>query len=128
MNIIQICLIGIITGFSYTILRAEKSDIAFIVLLAGIIIISLSVVDYFTEIIKAFKNIIIKSNLNNDIFKLIFKIVIIGYIIDFSAGIIEETGSKGLSEKVIIGGKIVVMTMFLPIIIKLFDFILGLLQ
>ena len=47
----------------------------------------------------------------------------IGYLVDFSAGIIEDAGAKSVSEKVILAGKVLIMAMSLPILVKLFEII-----
>ena len=56
------------------------------------------------------------------------KIISIGYIADFSAGIVEDTGQKALAEKIILGGKLIIMVLALPIITLLFDTIAGVLS
>ena len=51
----------------------------------------------------------------------------IGYITDFSANIAEETGSRGLGEKIVLGGKILILLASMPIVKSLFNMISTLL-
>lgn len=69
-----------------------------------------------------------RAGIDNRIFSLLVKIIGIGYVTDFSAGVIEDTGSKSLADKVVLAGKIIIMTLALPVVVKLFDLIAGLLQ
>ena len=58
-------------------------------------------------------------------FKLIFKIIGIGYITEFTADIAEDFGNNIISSKVIIGGKIVICGMALPVIKDLLAILTG---
>ncbi len=69
-----------------------------------------------------------RAGIGGQIFSLLIKIIGIGYITDFSAGLVEETGAKSLADKIVLAGKVVIMVLSLPILIKLFDIIAELVQ
>ena len=123
MEILKICAVGIVTAFCVLILKENKSDLAIVTGIAGGCIILLMVVEYISGIFSTLSELMQKSGIDGGIFKILVKIIGIGYIVDFSAGIVEDTGSKSLSEKVVLGGKIVIAAMSLPIIVKLFEII-----
>lgn len=127
MDILKISAIGIITAFCVIILKENKSETAMLVAIAGGCIILLSLIDYFSHIFSVLEDIINKSGIPDTLFKSISKIIGIGYIADFSAGIVEDTGQKALSEKIILGGKLIIMALALPIITLLFDTIASIL-
>lgn len=128
MEIVKIASIGIVTAFCILILKEHKSELALIVGIVGGALILISVIDYFVGIFAFLKEIADKSMIPSEIYTIIFKIVGIGYITDFSAGLIEDTGQKSLSEKVVLGGKLIIMMMSLPIIKLMFDTIVELIQ
>ena len=119
---------GIITALCVVILKENKSETAMLVGIAGGCLILLCLVDYFSGIFSTIQNIVDKSGIPDTLFKSIFKIIGIGYIADFSAGIVEDTGQKALAEKIILGGKLIIMVLALPIVNLLFDTIAGILQ
>lgn len=123
MEILKICFVGIITAFCVLLLKENKSDLALITAVAGGCIILLMIVDYISGIFSVLTSLMEKAGINNDIFRLLIKIIGIGYITDFSAGIIEDSGSKSLGEKVILGGKVIIMALAIPILVKLFEII-----
>lgn len=123
MEILKICFVGIVTAFCVMILKENKSDLAVITGVAGGCIILLMIIDYISGIFTVLSSLMEKAGIANDIFKLLIKIIGIGYIVDFSAGIIEDAGSKSLAEKVILGGKVIIMTLAIPILVKLFEII-----
>lgn len=125
MDIVKISAMGIITAFCVVILREQKSEIAMLVGIAGGCLILLSLIDYFTEIFTTISSIADKTGIPSSVYKTVMKIIAIGYIADFSAGIVEDAGQKALSEKIVLGGKLIIMVLALPIITMLFDTIAG---
>lgn len=128
MDILKISAMGMITAFCVVILRENKSETAMLVGLAGGCIILLSLIDYFADIFSVIQAIAVKSGIPDSIIKAVAKIIGIGYIADFSAGIIEDTGQKALSEKIILAGKLIIMVIALPMVVLLFDTVAGILQ
>ena len=128
MDIIKIAAVGIITAVCAMLLRDTKSELAVLVTVAGGCIILLMVLDSFLGIFAALKNLMERAGIGGQIFSLLIKIIGIGYITDFSAGLVEETGAKSLADKIVLAGKVVIMVLSLPIVIKLFDIIAELVQ
>lgn len=128
MDIIKISAMGIITAFCVLLLREQKSEIAMLVGIAGGCLILLSLLDYFTSVFDTLSGIAEKTGIPSVIYKTVAKIISIGYIADFSAGIVEDSGQKALAEKIILGGKLIIMVLALPIITTLFDVIASVLS
>ena len=110
-------------AFCVVILKENKSDLAIVTGIAGGCIILLMTIDYMSGIFSVLTSLIEKAGIDNGIFKILVKIIGIGYIVDFSAGIIEDAGAKSVAEKVVLAGKIIIMAMSLPILVKLFEII-----
>ena len=127
MIIIQIASIAIITAICVAILKDAKSQGAYLVGIAGGLIILILVMDLALGIFDTITSIVTRSGLDGNVARAIIQIVGIGYITEFSAGICEDCGNKGLADKLILGGKIVIMVIAMPIVITLFDTIAGLL-
>ena len=127
MGIFRIAAIGIITALCVLVLRENRSDIATLIGITGGVIILLSLIDYFTQIFDFLRRFIEKTGIDGSVIKALVKIVGIGYVADFSAGIVEESGSKALSEKIVLGGKVIIFIMSIPIIEMLFEIISSML-
>lgn len=126
MDIIKISAMGIVTAFCVLLLREQKSEIALLVSVAGGCMILLSLIDYFTQVFTTISSIAEKTGIPSSVYKIVLKIISIGYIADFSAGVVEDAGQKALAEKIILGGKLIIMVLALPIITMLFDTVAGL--
>lgn len=127
MEIFRIAAIGIITALCVLVLRENRSDIATLIGITGGVIILLSLIDYFTQIFDFLRRFIEKTGIDGSVIKALVKIVGIGYVADFSAGIVEESGSKALSEKIVLGGKVIIFIMSIPTIEMLFEIISSML-
>ena len=99
MDIVKIAAAGIITAVCALILRETRADMAVAVSVAGGIIILLMVLDRLAGIFSAFGELMNKAGIDGGIFSLLVKIIGIGYVTDFAAGLIEDTGSRSLKKR-----------------------------
>jgi len=127
MSILQIAAIGIITAVCVVILKEHKQETATLVGIAGGILILLSVIEYFSSIFTTLLGFMDASGIPSAVYAAIFRIVGIGYITDFAAGIVEDTGQRAIASKIVLAGKLIIMVLSLPILQLLFDTIVGML-
>ncbi len=127
MEIFEIGIVGVIIGICVLNLKEIKSDVALILSLAGGIIILLYILDYFIEIFAFFNRLITLTNIDSEIIKILFKIIGVSYVAEFSASIAEESGVKSIADKIILGGKMIILVASFPIIELLIKVITDLL-
>ena len=125
--IIKIVLIGLVTCLATLIVKPVRNDFAIFIAIAGGLIILFLVLDYVSDIFDVFKSIISTTGLSSNLYKLLIKIIGIGYLIEFAVAICCDTGNASLGDKILLGGKIVIMVMALPIITNILQIIMGLL-
>lgn len=125
--IFKIVAVGLITCVATMILKPIRNDFAIVVGIAGGIIIIFLIVGYLTGIINIFKSIISSTGLNSSLYKLLLKIIGVAYLLEFTSSICADTGNSSLGDKVLLGGKIVLMVMALPIVVNILEIITGLL-
>ena len=127
MAVFKIIGIGIVTVFSYIVIKQFKPEFAIIVGLAGSIIILFSLSDSIISVINTFSNLVNKTGVNPELFTLILKIIGIGYLTEFAANLCNDSGCSSIADKILLAGKILIMIIALPIITNLVDTIVGLL-
>ena len=128
MEIFRIAAIALVTAFCVILLRNVKSELAAAVGLAGGIIVVLSVIDYFSDIFSAVYAIAKRAGLATSVVTLLFKVIAVGYISEFSASLIEDAGMSSLADKVLLGGKLIVVATSIPVIVQLFEYIAKMLS
>lgn len=127
MEIFKIVAIGLLTCFVSIIIKNIKPEFYIVVLLAGGTIILLMVLDQLKSVINYIATIFSKTNLDYSLFVSILKILGVGYITEFASGICVDSGNASVADKILIAGKIVILSLSLPIITNLLDIIINLL-
>ncbi len=125
--IFKIIAIGLITCLATIIVKPIRSDFSVIIAIVGGLIILFMVIDYLSSVFETFRNIIGITGLNSNLYTLLLKIIGVGYLIEFTAGICSDTGNSSLGDKVLLGGKIIILVMALPIITNILQIIMELL-
>ncbi len=123
MDILKIAAVGIITAFCSLTLKESKSGLSIAVGVAGGCIIIFMLLDYFADIFMTITTIIERAGIQSNVLKSVIKIIGIGYITEFSAGIVEDAGNKSVAEKIVMAGKVIILIVSMPIISALFDLI-----
>ena len=127
MEIFKIIAIGIITTIAVLILKQTKPEIAVLVGLAGSLLIFFELIDMISSIFVVFNNIVDKTGVSGDLFGVLLKIIGVGYLTEFSASICADSGNSSIADKIMLGGKVVILVLALPIFTSILDIILGLL-
>lgn len=123
MEIFKIAAIGLLTALSAALVRDSRSDVAFAVVVAGGAIMLTMLLDYFTGIFAFFDELVNKTGVDRGVIKTLLKIVGIGYVAELAAGICEESGAKSVGDKIVLGGKLIIFTLTVPILRFLLDII-----
>ncbi|MBO5394389.1 MAG: hypothetical protein J6A28_00595 [Clostridia bacterium] len=125
--ILKIVAVGFITCIATMIIKPIRADFSIFIAIAGGLIIIFMIVNYLTVIFATFKHLINITGVSSGIYSLLIKIIGVGYLIEFTAGICNESGNSSLGDKVLLGGKIVILTLALPIVLSILDIIMELL-
>lgn len=127
MDIFRIIGVGIITAITALIIRQIKPEVSVIITITGGIIMILMLVESLTSIFSAFNSIVEKSGLTAGLFTTILKIIGVGYLTEFSANLCQDAGVNSIADKILLGGKIVILVLALPIVSNIIDIIAGIL-
>ena len=120
--------VGLVTAIAALILKSSKPELAFAVTIAGGVIILNFALDMLGASLRIFTDIAEKTGIDQSLVKIILKIVAIGYLVEFSAGIVEDFGSKSIADKLVLAGKIIIFTVSIPIIQSLITLIGNILE
>lgn len=128
MEIIKIIGIALITAITSVLLRSTKPELSFAVTITGVIILLLFIVDALKGTLAIFATIAEMTGVENGLLKILLKIVGVGYLTEFGAGILNDFGSTAVADKVVLAGKITIVILSLPILEGLFGLIRNFLQ
>ncbi|MBQ3572784.1 MAG: hypothetical protein IJA15_08150 [Clostridia bacterium] len=120
--------LALTTGILCYYLKSISSELFIPCLIISGLTILIFAFDYISYTFNFFSTLGQKISFDNEIFKLLFKIIIIAYLIEFAGGLIEDVGLKSIADKLIFSGKILLLCMSIPIFEFLIETIYGFLN
>ena len=127
MEIVKIIGIGIITCIASVLIKQVQPEISILVVLAGSILILLSIISGLKNSIDGFGKITNMLNIDNAMLTTILKILGIGYLVEFGASICNDSGHSAIAEKIVLAGKVSILIMCFPIVNNLVQILVELL-
>ncbi len=116
MDVIKIIGIGFITLIITIVLKEYKKEYyIYAVLIGGAIILFYSL-GTIKEIIDFVNEISNNNNYNNEFIKLLLKLTGISVLIEYAVSICKDAGEISIANKIDLGGKIILISMSIPVI------------
>ena len=127
-EIIKVIGVAFVTALTALLLRSTKPELSFAVTVTGVIVILLFIVDALRDTLTVLSTIAQVTGVENGLLKILLKIVGVGYITEFGAGILNDFGSSAIADKVSLAGKLTIVILSLPVLESLLSLIRGFLQ
>ena len=127
MEIFQLVGIAFVTAVAALILKQTKPELAFAVTVAGSVILLLFVFEIFRDSVYIFSEIADSTGIDASLVKILLKMVGIGYLVEFSAGILNDFGQGSVADKLVFCGKVLVLVLAVPILESVLSLIVKLL-
>lgn len=124
MEIVQVVVIGLIAAIIVTLLKQEKAEIAIQLSLVVGIVIFLFMLSKFTVVIQALQQIALKINIDIVYLNTVLKIIGIAYLASFGIEICKDAGQSSIAGKIEFAGKILIITLAIPILMAVMDMII----
>ena len=127
MDIIKIIGIGLIALIIIIIIKQYRPEFTiYISIIAGVLIITLSL-DTLTGIINILTTLSNKTGINSEYLKILLKITGIAILTEFAVSICNDAGESAIATKIDLGGKIIIISISIPIIVALLELIVRIL-
>ena len=126
-SIIKIIIVGLVSLIIAIILKQYKSEFnVFIPIISGVIIILLLQINI-KEIIELIYEFSGKASINASFVKILIKITGIAILSEYAVSICKDSGENAIASKIDFGGKIIIMTLSIPIISSLIETLIEIL-
>ncbi len=124
MEIVKIVGVGLTSIIIIAILKQYKPEFSiYASITAGTIIIFL-VMDKIYAIIRLLTNLSNKTGVNAEYLKIILQITGIAILTEFAVSICKDSGETAIASKIDLSGKVIIISMSIPIISALLEIIL----
>ena len=127
MDIIKIIGIGLISLIIIIILKQYRPEFTiYVSIIAGVLIITLSM-DKLVGIINILTTLSNKTGLNSEYLGILLKITGIAILTEFAVSICKDSGESAIASKIDLGGKIIIISISIPIITALLELVISIL-
>lgn len=127
MDIIKIIGVGLTALIILIIVKQYRPEFSiYISLIAGAIILVM-VIDKISAIINLLTSISNKGGMNSEFLNILLKITGIAILTEYAVSICKDAGETAIASKIDFGGKIVIISISIPIIVSLLELIVGIL-
>ena len=99
MEIFKIIGVAFVTAITAILLKSTKPELSFAVTVTGVIVILVFVADMLQNPVNIISTIASLTGIENGLIKILLKIVGVGYLTEFSAGILNDFGSNAVADK-----------------------------
>ena len=127
MDIIKIIGVGIVALILIIILKQYKPEFAvYVSIIAGMIIL-IMLMDKLSAIINLLTNLTNKTGAGSTFLKILLKITGIAILTEFAVSICKDSGETAIASKIDLGGKIIIISVSIPIVTALLELIISIL-
>jgi len=125
--LIKVLLAGLMSTCLSFFFKEQRSTIAFLIILAASLLIVFLTLDSFVTIIEDLNSIFDRFQGESRYFLMLLKMLGITYICDLVAGICKDSGHASIAHQMQTFGKVLILSVSVPIVSTLFDIISQLL-
>ncbi|MDU1413277.1 MAG: stage III sporulation protein AD [Clostridium sp.] len=124
MDIIKIISFALISLLIVGVVKTERRDVALLISMVAGIIIFMFLISKLTIVVNFLQTLSNKANIDIVYLDTVFKILGIAYLSSFCAEICKDAGESSIASKVEFAGKILILTLAIPILMAVLQTIL----
>ncbi len=128
ITLVKIAAVGLIGAIASLQIKKHSSDLAVLTAISAGIIILVFIADYLYGVVDYLKEFFSDTGTDASILKLIIKVIVVAYAVEFASSSVKDLGESSLSEKILLAGKIIILSFSLPVIKSVFDLIVSLIK
>lgn len=124
MDIVKIVSFALVALFIVSLIKNDKKDVAILLSIVTGIVIFIFLLSKLTIIVNFLQTLSSKANIDVVYLDTVFKILGIAYLSSFCAEICNDAGESSIAAKVEFAGKILILTLAIPILMAVLQTIL----
>ena len=127
MDIVKIIGVGLTSLIIIIILKQYRPEFTiYVSIIAGAVILFM-LFNKLAGIVSMLTNLSNKIGIENEFLKILLKITGIAILTEFAVSICKDTGETAIASKIELGGKVIIVSMSIPIITALLELVLQIL-
>ena len=126
MELLKVVILGVVISILSVLLKQVKPEYSIVSIIVGSLILIFYILNSFQGLLANFTAMIDKTGIDREMFVTMLKIIGVGYLVEFSASICNDSGNSAIADKVVLAGKILIFALSMPIVSTLFNFVMDL--
>ena len=122
-EIFKIIAVGLIVAVLNLIVKQHKPEFAILLTAIGGMIIFIMLINLFGSVFSSLAEIINRAGVDTGLFGTLIKIIGVGYITEFAANICVDMQNNAIADKILLGGKLIILALSMPILKGVVDLI-----
>ncbi|MFO7154649.1 MAG: stage III sporulation protein AD [Caldicoprobacter oshimai] len=127
VEVFQLVGLGIVAAILALVLKQHKPELGLFIAIAAGAIILLMVTGRLVAVVTVLDDMARRANLDQAHLSVVLKAIGIAYITEFGAQVCKDAGENSIASKIELGGKIIILSLTLPILVGLIEVILQVL-
>lgn len=127
MELIKIAAVGVVCSLVVVYLKNSDSQLAGLATVASGVLLLILTVGYAADFLSLLTSLGDYAQTGGQVVKIVIKILGISYLVEFTADVIDDMGLKSVSDKVVLAGKILIITAAFSVIENLIKIVINLL-
>jgi stage III sporulation protein AD len=127
MEIFRIVGLGMVAAVLAILLKQHKPELSLYISIAAGVLILLMIAGRLTAIVTVLDNMARRAELDQMHLSVVLKAIGIAYITEFGAQVCKDAGEGSIASKIELGGKVIILSLTLPILVGLVEVILQIL-
>lgn len=127
MEIVQIAVIGILSGVLVIAIKQKQPELGMQVSLVAGLIIFIYALDYLVTAVEYIRDVVTRYDIPYESITIVLKIIGVAYICEFAVQLLKDTGESSIAAKVELAGRVFIIVLSLPVITSFMNMVLGLL-
>lgn len=127
MELMKIAAVGVVCALVVVYLKNADSQLAGLATVASGVLLLILTVGYAADFLSLLTSFGDYAQIGGQVIKIVIKILGIAYLVEFTADVIDDMGLKSISDKVVLAGKILIITAAFPVIENLIRIVINLL-
>ncbi len=128
MDIFKVIGLGLAATFFAVFLKGWRPEIAIQISVAASAVIFFLLAPYIKTVIEMFQDISNQVGMDMKYLSIVLKVIGIAYAAQFGAELCRDAGESAVASKIELAGKIIIMTLSMPVMYKLIEVVNTILQ
>ncbi|MGE5507994.1 MAG: stage III sporulation protein AD [Chitinophagales bacterium] len=127
MEPLRIVGIGLVVTFLAVVVREHRPELAVYLSLSGAALLLLLVVGRLAGLVGVLMDLAARARLEAPYLATVLKVIGVAYVVGLGAQVCRDAGERAVADKMELAGKVVILTLALPIMLAVVDTVAGML-